>query len=84
MGPQGRIGNDISHPFLGVEIKDRDKPLPRYFRDAIDQSREACPADKIPLIVWHTAGHHHSEDVVSLTLGDFERLLAALHQPDPL
>ena len=65
-------GADVITDWLSVECKHR-KALPQWLKDALEQARRNAWGDKLPLVVLHEHGERHDDDLVLLSLADFER-----------
>ncbi len=70
-GPSGRSGPDVESSWLRVEVKTR-RHLPNWLFWALRQARFGCPDDRLAVVVLHQIGQHHADDLVLLTLGDFQ------------
>jgi len=62
---------DIRHPWLSVEVKSR-KSLPAWLKDAVSQARAAATEYQLPVAILHQAVARHANDLVVMTLRDFE------------
>jgi len=65
----GILGNDDvqAGPF-SIEVKDRQKFVGTGF---MAQAIRNCPQDKTPLVVVHTTGARHDDDLVMMRLSDW-------------
>ena len=70
-GPSGRAGPDVTSSWLAVEVKTRRR-LPAWLLDALQQARAGCSETRLPLVILHQVGSRHDDDLVLLSLGDFE------------
>ena len=70
-GPSGRAGPDVTSSWLAVEVKTRRR-LPAWLLDALQQARAGCSETRLPLVILHQVGSRHGDDLVLLSLGDFE------------
>ena len=70
-GAVGKEGPDVLHPRLAPEVKERrGKPwvgLHKFMEQAIRN----CPEGKVPLVVLHTLGESHDDDLVVMRVGDW-------------
>ena len=71
IGPQGREGPDVITDWLCIECKERDG-LPAWIEDALKQVKAQTPKDKLAIVVAHHKGKNHDNDIVMLTLKDFQ------------
>lgn len=71
VGCTGRDTEDVAHDWLSVEVKTR-KSLPAWLREALAQAGRNSPPARLPVVVLHQVGQRHANDLVVLTLGDFE------------
>ena len=71
VGPSGRNTEDVAHPWLSVECKER-RALPGWLKAAVVQARANAPADRLAIVVLHELGTRHDGDLVVLRFGDFE------------
>jgi len=62
---------DIAHPWLAIEVKDRER-LPIWLRRALDQAQAGARPGQLPVAVLHEAGRRHDDDLVVLRLADFK------------
>ncbi|MBI4319360.1 MAG: hypothetical protein HY675_12790 [Chloroflexi bacterium] len=67
----GRKGADIAHPWLSVEVKSRET-LPHWLLEAMMQATMAASPEQLPLVILHGVGQHHADDLVVMTLADFQ------------
>ncbi|MDW8059233.1 MAG: hypothetical protein RMK01_04085 [Thermomicrobium sp.] len=61
---------DLTHPWLAVEVKSRQR-LPQWLRSAMAQAVRTARPEQLPLVVLHQVGHRWTEDLVLLRLADF-------------
>src|SRR4051794_26094792 len=61
---------DVAHPALAVEVKHR-RALPGWLRTALAQAAASARPGQVPIVVLHTAGVRHADDLVLLRLADF-------------
>jgi len=62
---------DVQTAWLAVEVKHR-KALPAWLKLALRQAVSAAGLNRLPIVVLHEHGQRHDEDIVCLTLKDFE------------
>ncbi|NGX46223.1 MAG: hypothetical protein K940chlam2_01410 [Chlamydiae bacterium] len=65
---------DLRHPILSIEVKHRKK-LPVLITKFMGQAVAACSDEKIPCVVMHEGGAHHTDDLVIMRLYDLEDLV---------
>ena len=64
--------SDVEHKLFSFECKSRLKFVgEKWFMQAVRN----CEQDKIPAVIVHITGQHHSNDYVIFKLRDFEDLL---------
>ncbi len=80
-GHTGRNSPDVVSDWLCVEVKCR-KRLPDWLLDAVAQARANTWGDRLPLVVLHQTGTRHDQDLVVLTLRDFEDWWGRLEAPE--
>lgn len=68
---------DIQHPTLGVEVKSQGERTKRW-DDAFDQAEKAAlhqqkrdGQERLPIVILHSVGRHHKNDIVMIRLRDF-------------
>ena len=71
VGNSGRNTQDVSHEWLSIEVKTR-KLLPAWLRGALQQARANAPADRLPVAILHQIGIRHDDDLVVMTMADFQ------------
>ena len=71
IGPLGREGPDAITDWLCIEVKERDG-LPLWIESALKQIKAQTPAGKLAIVVAHNKGKNHDNDIVMLTLKDFQ------------
>lgn len=70
-GRQRGDAPDVDHPFLSVEVKER-QTLPSWLHEAMAQARAAKKTtDKHPVVILHEKGKQHAYDYVVMPLGIF-------------
>lgn len=69
----GRSGPDVEHPLLALEVKAR-KSLPAPWREWLGQAQAGASAGKLPCLVIHELNRRYDDDLVVMTLADFEQL----------
>jgi len=62
---------DVAHPWLAVEVKSRQR-LPAWLREALAQAVAAARDGQLPIVVLHQCGERHDDDLVVVTLQDFQ------------
>jgi len=67
VGPLGRTGPDVAHPWLAVEVKYRRR-LPEWLKRALAQVRR-CAKGRLPMVVLREKGSPRGW--VLLSLDDF-------------
>lgn len=65
---------DIEHPILSLEIKHRAS-IPKWIYDALDQAIKSKKTGQVPTVIIHESGRNHDQDLVVLTLSEFEKFL---------
>ncbi len=81
-GPTGRQGPDVvGLPVFAPECKSRKRPLPGEIREALAQARRNAGPGQLSLVVWHTQGERHDDDVVMLRLADFTLWFGDVQSP---
>ena len=65
-------GEDVSHPFLSIEIKERQKFAGEKF---LNQAKDNAQPGKTPIVIVHIHNQRHDEDMVMMRLQDFKELL---------
>ena len=65
---------DADVPDSTPEIKSR-KVIPLWLKEARDQAKAASKQGKPPVVIVHEAGTHHDNDLVLMSLKDYEALL---------
>ena len=70
-GAVGREGPDVIHPLLAPEVKERrGKPWVGLHK-FMEQAERNAPEGKIPLVVLHTLGELHDQDLVVMRVRDW-------------
>jgi len=72
-GPLGKNGPDVIHPVLAPELKERKRPLKtlaKYMAQAITNA----PSGKTPIVVMHTLGDSHDNDLVVMRLAEWLKM----------
>jgi len=77
VGNRGSNTEDVAHPWLSIEVKSR-RVLPAWLVAAVAQARRNASAGRLPLVVLHQVGRRHDDDLVLLTLADFEAWFGGL------
>lgn len=75
-GAVGKEGPDVLHPRLAPECKERKRPI-KALDKYMEQAETNAPKGKVPLIVLHTLGRQHTDDMVLMRVGDWERFWRA-------
>ena len=65
-------GADVVADWLSVECKHR-KMLHKWLKDALEQAKGNADGDQLALVVLHEHGARHDDDIVLLSLRDFEK-----------
>ena len=71
VGATGQRTPDVITEWLAVELKTRRK-LPRWLISAVEQVKSACPDSKLRIVLLHEVGKRHTNDLVVMSLKDFE------------
>lgn len=77
VGNRGSNTEDVAHRWLSIEVKSR-RALPAWLLEAVAQARRNSPPSRLPVVVLHQVGQRHANDLVVLTLGDFEEWFGSL------
>lgn len=64
-------GEDGKHPIFSAELKKCKAFRGNAF---MEQAIRNCPNEKVPMVVVHTTGRNHNDDLVIIRLRDFEDL----------
>ena len=71
-GRQRGDAPDIEHYWLAIEVKQR-KSTTAWIYDALDQAQKSqTDSFQLPIVVVHETGRRHDDDVVMMTLKDFQ------------
>ena len=62
---------DVDGGWYAAEIKEREKPLPRWLLDAIEQAERLARPDQLAIAVFHHLGDSRGEDLVVMRLREF-------------
>ncbi|MBU0977326.1 MAG: hypothetical protein KKD18_02840, partial [Nanoarchaeota archaeon] len=62
-------GEDVSAGPWSIEAKTRKKFVGDKW---MEQAVKNCPEGKVPIVIEHTNGQRHSNDLVMMRLGDFK------------
>lgn len=65
-------GADVVTEWLSVECKHR-KTLPKWLKDALEQAKRNAEEQQLPVVILHEHGARHDDDLVLLSLGDFQK-----------
>jgi len=65
-------GADVVAGWLSVECKHR-KTLPKWLKGALEQAKGNADDGQLGLVVLHEHGARHDDDLVLLSLADFEQ-----------
>ncbi len=74
VGNRGTSSPDVLSDWLSVECKTRHE-LPRWLVAAVEQARANTPCGqpaRLPLVVLHEHGARHRDDLVVMTVADFQ------------
>lgn len=69
-GRQRGSSPDIRHPYLSIEVKERQK-LPDWIHEAMEQAEMAKCDGEHPITILHEKGQKHTDDFVVMRLGEF-------------
>lgn len=72
-GRQRGSSPDILHPYLSVEVKER-QTLPAWIHEAMEQA-VAASLEKTPIVILHEKGSKYENDLVVMKLSDFRVLV---------
>lgn len=81
-GARGQESPDIAHDEFAIEVKTRQraKPgrsatVPLWIGYALDQAEKSrLPHHKAAIVIIHEKGRAHDNDLVFMSLADFERI----------
>lgn len=65
--------DDVQAGAFSIEVKDRVKFVGTGF---MEQAIRYCPGDKTPLVIVHTTGTRHDDDLVMMRLSDWHGQLS--------
>ena len=74
MGTMG--SEDVDTQLFSVEVKSRKRFVGEGF---MSQAKANCQPGRMPLVVVHTHGKRHSDDLVMIRMCDFEDLYGRLN-----
>lgn len=77
-GAVGREGPDVLHDELAPECKERKRPL-QTLKKYMAQADANCPSGRTPLVVLHTLGDSHTEDLVVMHVMDWKKMWEESH-----
>jgi hypothetical protein len=69
-------GEDVTHNRLSVEVKHRRK-IPQWLKSAVSQAKRNAEPGKLALVVLHEHGQRSDQDLMILTLADFQDWFSA-------
>jgi len=72
-GYVGYEGPDVEGPHLVIDTKYRDS-LPLWIKEPLEKLIGQAEG-RLAVVIWHEKYARHDEDIVVMTLEDFERLL---------
>lgn len=78
-GRERGFSNDIEHPLLSVEVKER-QTLPEWLHEAMGQAEASIRGDKYPVVILHQKGLKHDDDFVVMKLSDFRTRVLKLEE----
>ena len=62
---------DIEHDFFSIEVKHREKGIPSWLIDAMDQAIQSKRTENhIPIVVLHEKGKKYEDSIVLITVSD--------------
>ncbi len=67
----GRPSPDVVSDWLVVEVKHRER-LPSWLTEAVRKVRSLAMSHHLPIVVLHESGQRHDNDLVVMSLADFE------------
>lgn len=70
-------GQDGEHEHFSIEIKHRAKFIGEAF---MLQAEKNCPEGKIPLLVVHSKGKNHNDDLVLIRLKEWEKIYGKINK----
>lgn len=81
LGATGQATADVVSDWLSVEVKHR-KELPGWLKDALSQARRGA-GERLPIVILHESGQRHDNDLVLLSLADFQNWFGAVSDGHP-
>jgi hypothetical protein len=80
-GPTGKIGSDVLHDWLAIEVKERKRKA-AWLEDMLLQTTKAARPGQLPIVILHWLNARHNSDIVLLRLKDFEEWFGDVGNPE--
>lgn len=80
VGNRGEATPDVATSWCSVEVKTRQN-LPAWLQAAMRQAVGNAWPETLPVVVLHETGQRHDNDLVVLTLADFQQWFGDMY-PD--